>query len=126
MPVSMNGWMCEKARGLVKTSIALLRLAELVDPDALCPWPETVRESIEGRAWLVYYRACEFVAYATGGFPQDLAGRCRQAFSEGPGAMEAYAGELEAREDEGWDLPHPGFHHAVLAWPLSPGDESGA
>ena len=117
MTVRMNGWICEKAIGQVMASIELLRAAELVDPDAWCPWPETVREFIRGQAWTVYRNACGFVAYATGGFDDDQADRCHQAFEEGPEAMEAYARELEGRKCEGWDLPNPNVHHTVLAWP---------
>jgi len=71
MPVYMNAWLCEKALSLVVASGFLLRAAELVDPEALCPWGETVGEFIRGEAWLVYHRACGFMAYATGGFPDD-------------------------------------------------------
>jgi len=117
----MNAWLCEKALSLVVASGTLLRAAGLVDPEALCPWGETVREFIRSEAWLVYHRACAFMAYATGGFPDDLDERCRQAFSDGPEAMEAYAREFASRKCEGWDLPNPNYHHAILAWPVEDG-----
>ena len=118
--INMDSWLCEKAMRQVSEAAEIVRWIELVPGDAVCPWPDqTVREYLVGQARSIYHHACLIIAYAVG----DLSGEslkqpCMDAFDTGdPAAMVAAAERLEETEHDGWELPNPNHHTAMLAWP---------
>ena len=62
----------------------------------------------------IYQSSVRIIAYATGGFADDFPTRALESFKSGPVAMRAFVQDLKDRDYEGWGLPNPNYHRAVL------------
>ena len=115
-PISMNRWILEKADHQIEAicdAINWLQRFELV-PSTFATG-ETSKDLLLSDFYYVYYHSCLFIAYAAGHFPEDLVVKAQEAFKGGPEAMVAYAHSLRSVDREGWDLPNPIHHSAILA-----------
>ena len=110
----MNHWLIEKSMYQVDAAIDLIELASEVE-QSIRIGPESLRERLVRNAWTVYRQACNLIAYATGGFPEEMHQQASSAFDEGANAMKQFANALAASPPDGWDLPNPAVHSAVVA-----------